>query len=160
MNYCGLLIFFFEHAVKKIDSCLSIIIKIINFKESKIEFSKFCSYATTIFNILDNSTQLWMTKYIIGEFFSSTLLEFWSTVKGRYRSVPPFRMVPFWTHYFRGFSSTLWVGGFLLWVGSKPDGSVPKNTKKAGGSLIYFLIFKRGPFIDILLTQTFRWRKK
>ena len=55
------------------DSCLSmsIIIKIINFIESKIEFSKFCSYGTTIFNILDNTTELWMTKYIIGEFFSS-----------------------------------------------------------------------------------------
>ena len=50
---------------------MSIIIKIINFLESKIEFSKFCSYGTTIFNILDNTTKLWMTKYIIGEFFSS-----------------------------------------------------------------------------------------
>ena len=50
---------------------MSIIIKIINFIESKIEFSKFCSYGTTIFNILDNPTELWMTKYIIGEFFSS-----------------------------------------------------------------------------------------
>ena len=55
------------------DSCLSmsIIIKIINFIESKIEFSKFCTYSTTIFNILDNTNELWMTKYIIGEFFSS-----------------------------------------------------------------------------------------
>ena len=26
---------------------------------------------TTIFNILDDTTELWMTKYIIGEFFSS-----------------------------------------------------------------------------------------
>ena len=26
---------------------------------------------TTIFNILDNTTELWMTKYIIGKFFSS-----------------------------------------------------------------------------------------
>ena len=26
---------------------------------------------TTIFTILDNTTELWMTKYIIGEFFSS-----------------------------------------------------------------------------------------
>ena len=50
---------------------MSIIIKIINFIESKIKFSKFCSYGTTIFNILDNTTELWMTKYIIGEFFSS-----------------------------------------------------------------------------------------
>ena len=25
-----------------------------------------------IFNILDNTTELWMTKYIIGEFFSSS----------------------------------------------------------------------------------------
>ena len=33
--------------------------------------SKFCSYGTTIFNILDNTTELWMTKYIIGEIFSS-----------------------------------------------------------------------------------------
>ena len=49
-----------------------IIIKIINFIESKIEFSKFCSYGTTIFNILENATELWMTKYIIGEFFSSS----------------------------------------------------------------------------------------
>ena len=27
---------------------------------------------TMIFNILDNSTELWMTKYIIGEIFSSS----------------------------------------------------------------------------------------
>ena len=50
---------------------MSIIIKIINFIESKIEFSKFCSYGTMIFNISDNTTELWMTKYIIGENFSS-----------------------------------------------------------------------------------------
>ena len=50
---------------------MSIIIKIIDFIESKIEFSKFCSYGTSIFNILDNTTELWMTKYIIGEFYSS-----------------------------------------------------------------------------------------
>ena len=50
---------------------MSIIIKIINFIESKIKFSKFFSYGTTIFNILDNTTELWMTKYIIGQFFSS-----------------------------------------------------------------------------------------
>ena len=37
-----------------------------------MEFSKFCSYSTTIFNILDNTTELWMTKYIIGEFFRSS----------------------------------------------------------------------------------------
>ena len=43
----------------------------INFIESKIEFSKFCSYGATIFNNLDNITELWMTKYIIGEIFSS-----------------------------------------------------------------------------------------
>ena len=48
-----------------------IIIKIINFIESKIEFSKFCTYGTMIFNILDNTTELYMTKFIIGEFFSS-----------------------------------------------------------------------------------------
>ena len=48
---------------------MSIIIKIINFIESKIEFS--CSHDTTIFNILDNTTELWMTKYVIGEFFRS-----------------------------------------------------------------------------------------
>ena len=46
-----------------------VIIKII---KSKIEFSKFCSYGTTIFNILDSTTELWMTKYIIGEIFSSS----------------------------------------------------------------------------------------
>ena len=50
---------------------MSIIIKLINFIESKIEFLKFCSYGTTIFNILDNTTELWMTKYIIGGFFST-----------------------------------------------------------------------------------------
>ena len=50
---------------------MSIIIKIINFIESKIEFSKFCSYGTTLFTTLDNTTELWMTKYIIREFFSS-----------------------------------------------------------------------------------------
>ena len=27
---------------------------------------------TTIFNILDNTIELWMTKYIIGEIFSSS----------------------------------------------------------------------------------------
>ena len=39
-----------------------------------MEVSKFCfygtkifSYGTTIFNILDNTTELYMTKYIIGE---------------------------------------------------------------------------------------------
>ena len=32
---------------------------------------KICSDGTTIFNILDNTTKLWMTKYIIGEIFSS-----------------------------------------------------------------------------------------
>ena len=49
------------------DPCLSmsIIIKIINFIESKIEFWKFCSYGVTIFNVLANATELWMTKYII-----------------------------------------------------------------------------------------------
>ena len=47
---------------------MSIIIKIIG---SKINFSKFCSYGTTIFNILDNTTELWMKKYMIGELFSS-----------------------------------------------------------------------------------------
>ena len=62
-----------NHCMYNFDSRLSmsIIIKIINFIESKIEFSKCCSYGTTIFNILDNTTELWMTKYIIGEFFSS-----------------------------------------------------------------------------------------
>ena len=43
---------------------LSKILKIINFIESKIQFSKFCSFGATIFNILDNTTALWMTKYI------------------------------------------------------------------------------------------------
>ena len=50
---------------------MSFIIKIINFIESKIEFSKLCSDGTKIFNILDNTTELWMAKYIIGEIFSS-----------------------------------------------------------------------------------------
>ena len=35
-------------------------------------FKKNFSNGTTIFNILDNTTELWMTKYIIGEFFSSS----------------------------------------------------------------------------------------
>ena len=30
-----------------------------------------CQNGTNVFNILDNTTELWMTKYIIGEFFSS-----------------------------------------------------------------------------------------
>ena len=59
-----------------------IIIKIINFIESKIEFSKFCSYGTTIFNILDNTTELWMTKYIIGEIFSSGRATLYKTPSG------------------------------------------------------------------------------
>ena len=50
---------------------MQIITKLINFIESKIEFSKFCSYSTTIFNILDNTTELRMTKYKFGEIFSS-----------------------------------------------------------------------------------------
>ena len=50
---------------------IKVINKIIIFIESKIEFSKFCSYGTTIFDILDNTTELQMTKYIIGEIFSS-----------------------------------------------------------------------------------------
>ena len=33
--------------------------------------SKLCSNGTTIFNILDNTTELYMTIYIIGEIFSS-----------------------------------------------------------------------------------------
>ena len=37
----------------------------------KMEFSKFCFTGTTIFNNLDNTTELWMTKFIIGENFSS-----------------------------------------------------------------------------------------
>ena len=41
------------------------------FYKVKIEFSKFCFTGTTIFNNLDNTTELWMTKYIIGEIFSS-----------------------------------------------------------------------------------------
>ena len=50
---------------------MSIIIKIIDFIESKIKLLKFCSDGTTIFNILDKTTELWMTKNIIGEFFIS-----------------------------------------------------------------------------------------
>ena len=37
----------------------------------KIDFLKFCFNGTKIFNILDNTTELWMTKYIIGKIFSS-----------------------------------------------------------------------------------------
>ena len=61
-----------ENQLCHFDSCLymSIIIQIINFIESKIKFSKFCYYGTTIFNILDNTTELWITKYIIDEIFS------------------------------------------------------------------------------------------
>ena len=38
------------------------------YRQKKLNFQNF---ALTIFNILDNATELWMTKYIIGEFFSS-----------------------------------------------------------------------------------------
>ena len=43
------------------------------FYRVKIDFIifKFCFNGTTIFNILDNTTELYMTKYIIGEIFSS-----------------------------------------------------------------------------------------
>ena len=37
----------------------------------KSVFSKFCYNGTTIFNILDSTSELNMTKYIIGEMFSS-----------------------------------------------------------------------------------------
>ena len=36
-----------------------------------IDLDKQGQNGTTIFNILDNTTELWMTKYIIGEIFSS-----------------------------------------------------------------------------------------
>ena len=36
-----------------------------------IDIDKQGQNGTTIFNILDNATELWMTKYIIGEIFSS-----------------------------------------------------------------------------------------
>ena len=36
-----------------------------------IDIDKQDQNGTTIFNILDNTTELWMTKYIIGEIFSS-----------------------------------------------------------------------------------------
>ena len=36
-----------------------------------IDIDKQGQNGTTIFNILDNTTELWMTKYIIGEMFSS-----------------------------------------------------------------------------------------
>ena len=36
-----------------------------------IDIDKQGQNGTTIFNILDNTTELWMTNYIIGEIFSS-----------------------------------------------------------------------------------------
>ena len=36
-----------------------------------IDMDKKGQNGTMIFNILDNTTELWMTKYIIGEIFSS-----------------------------------------------------------------------------------------
>ena len=36
-----------------------------------IDIDKQGQNSTTIFNILDNTTELWMTKYIIGEILSS-----------------------------------------------------------------------------------------
>ena len=42
------------------------------FYKVKIEFSKIGFTGTTIFNIFDNTIELWMTKYIIGEIFSSS----------------------------------------------------------------------------------------
>ena len=36
-----------------------------------IDIDKQGQNGTTIFNILDNTTELWMTKYIISEIFSS-----------------------------------------------------------------------------------------
>ena len=36
-----------------------------------IDIDKQGQNGTTIFNILDNTTELWMKKYIIGEIFSS-----------------------------------------------------------------------------------------
>ena len=36
-----------------------------------IDIDKHGQNGTTIFHILDNTTELWMTKYIIGEIFSS-----------------------------------------------------------------------------------------
>ena len=48
---------------------MSIIIKIINFIESKIEFQNFALMAQQFSMVWITSTELWMTKYIIGEFF-------------------------------------------------------------------------------------------
>ena len=53
---------------------LSKILKIVVPLEQNFENSIFDSIkliGTMIFNILDNTTELWMTKYIIGEIFSS-----------------------------------------------------------------------------------------
>ena len=41
-----------------------------NFEQNDFYYIKLI-IGTTIFNILDNTTELWMTKYIIGEIFSS-----------------------------------------------------------------------------------------
>ena len=52
----------FSGVIQNIENCCAILTPFvygINFIETKIEFSKFCSYGTTIFNILDNTTKLW-----------------------------------------------------------------------------------------------------
>ena len=41
------------------------------FYRIKIDFLKISVNGTTIFNIFDNTTEFWITKYIIGEIFSS-----------------------------------------------------------------------------------------
>ena len=85
-----------------------IIIKIINFIESKIKFSKFCSYGTTIFNILGNTTELWMTKYIIGEFFSSSGATLYknpsdqTVIHNIYRTI-----LPYLAHCARGYTKVV-----------------------------------------------------
>ena len=50
---------------------LSKILKIVVPLEQNFEKTDFYSIKFVIFNILDNATELWMTKCIIGEIFSS-----------------------------------------------------------------------------------------
>ena len=70
----------FSSVIQNIENCCAIRAKFwkfdfwlykIDYFENKSTWTNRSHNGTTIFNILDNTTELWMTKYIIGEIFSS-----------------------------------------------------------------------------------------
>ncbi len=65
-----------------------------------------------IFNILDNTTELWMTKYIIGEIFSSgraTLYMNRSDQTVKYVHLPTAKVILFSGHFRAGLSEGFFI---------------------------------------------------